>query len=173
MDLNIKEFDSADLLIAAAETEDEIGTVLRIHLAVEKVLVWYLGQRLTTELIPYVKVPREFGGRLSLAAAFGLPLPLVRVIHQINAIRNKLAHGWANMGADQVQELARQVAKLVELDPSFSPLKNRFVELPVKRPGEKIVFGSGGTRLDFLIATMAFYGTAMKWAAIQSDNKKI
>jgi hypothetical protein len=172
MNLNIKEFESADLLIAAAETEDEIGTVLRFHLAVEQVLVWFIGQRRTAEIAPYVKEPREFGGKLSLAAAFGLPLPLVRVIHQINVIRNKLAHGCANLGADQVQELARQVEKLVELDQSFSPLKNRYVELPVKRPDERIVFGSGDTRMDFLIAVMAFYSTAIMWAAAQSGDKK-
>lgn len=173
MDLNIKDFESPGLLIAAAETEDEVGTVLRIHLIVEQVLVWYIGQRRTAEIVPYVKVPREFGGKLSLSAAFGLPLPLVRVIHQINVIRNKLAHGRANLGADQVQELARQVEKLVELDQSFSPLKNRYIELPVKRPGERIVFGSGETRLDFLIAATAFYSTAIMWVAAQSGDKKV
>jgi hypothetical protein len=174
MNLNIKDLESADLIIAAAETEDEVGTVLRIHLAVEQVLVWYIGQRRTTEIAPYVKEPREFGGKLSLAAAFGLPLALVRVIHQINVIRNKLAHGHANLSTDQVQELVRQVEKLVEFDKSFTPLKNRYVELPVKQPGERIVFGSSGARLDFLIAALAFYGSAITWAtAAQSSDKKV
>ncbi|AEF99017.1 hypothetical protein [Methylomonas methanica] len=171
MILNIKKFDKPDLLIAAAETEDEVGTVLRIHLAVEQVLVWYINHKKATELKPYVKEPREFGNKLSLAAAFGLPVAFVRVIHQINNIRNKLAHGDSELSADQVQELARQVDKLVEIDNSFVPLSKRYIELPVKRPGERMVFGVSGTRLDFLIATMAFYGVAMNWAATQVSIK--
>jgi len=167
MILNIKEFNKPDLLTAAAETEDEVGTVLRIHLAIEQILVWFINHKLTKELAPYVKEPREFGNKLSLAAAFGLPLPFVRVVHQVNVIRNRLAHGSSEIAADQVQELTRQVDKLLEIDSSFAPLSKRYLELPVKRPGERMVFGANGSRLDFLIATMAFYGVAMKWAAVQ------
>lgn len=168
MNLNIKEFNKPDLLIAAAETEDEVGTVLRIHLAIEQVLVWFINHRLTTELKPYVKEPREFGNKLSIAAAFGLPLPFVRVVHQINVIRNKLAHGSSELASDQVEELARQVDKLREIDTSFVSVKRRFLELPVKRPGERMAFGAHGQRIDFLIAAMAFYGVAMKWAAVEA-----
>jgi hypothetical protein len=171
MILNIKEFHKPELLIAAAETEDDVGTVLRIHLATEQILVWFINHKRVGGLAPYVKEPREFGNKLSLAAAFGLPLAFVRVIHQINSIRNKLAHGTSRLGADQVQELGRQVEKLVELDHSFTTLSKRYIELPVKRPGEKITFGSGGSRFDFLIATMAFYGAAMKWAAVHVGAK--
>jgi hypothetical protein len=168
MILNIKEFQKPDLLIAAAETEDEVGTVLRIHLAIEQVLVWYIKCKITPEFNLYVKEPRDFGSKLSLATAFGLPLAFVRVIHQINKIRNKLAHGDSELSADQLKELARQVDKLVEIDNSFVPLEKRYIELPVKRPGERMLFGASGTRLDFLIASMAFYGVAMKWAAEQA-----
>lgn len=159
------------MLIAAAETEDDVGSVLRIHLATEQILVWFIDHKLTSELAPYVKAPREFGNKLSLAAAFGLPLPFVRVIHQINSIRNRLAHGTSELGADQVQELGRQVEKLVELDSSFVTLSKRYIELPVKRPGEQMKFGTNGAKFDFLIATMAFYGAAMKWAAVQVGVK--
>ena len=167
MILNIKEFNKPDLLIAAAETEDEVGTVLRIHLAIEQVLVWFINHRLTKELAPYVKEPREFGNKLSIAAVFGLPLPFVRVIHQINVIRNKFAHGSSELAVDQVQELTRQVDKLFEIDSSFVAVSRRFLELPVKRPGERMAFGAHGQRVDFLIAAMAFYGVAMKWAAME------
>jgi hypothetical protein len=170
MILNIKEFDTSSLLIAAAETEDEVGTVLRIHLAVELVLVWYINHKRTIELAPFVKEPREFGGKLSLAAAFGFPLAFVRVIHQLNTIRNKLAHGSAELAADQVQELARQVDKLAEIDSTFLPLKKRFIEFPAKLPGKRMAFGENGIRLDFLMAAMVFYGVAMKWAAVQVNQ---
>lgn len=172
MILNIKELNKPDLIIAAAETEDEIGTVLRLHLAIEQFLVWYIGHRTTTELIPYVKEPREFGNKLTLAAAFGLPLAFVRAIHQINIIRNKLAHGSSVLDADQLQELARQVGKLVEIDSSFVPLNKRYIELPAKRPGERFIFKECGSRIDFLIAAMALYGTAVMWAALQIGAKE-
>ena len=171
MILNIKEFNQPDLLIAAAETEDEVGTVLRIHLAVEQTLVWYLEHRRTDGLEPFVKIPRDFGNKLSLAAAFGLPIGFVRVIHQINVIRNKLAHGNLKLGADQVQELARQVDKLVEIDSCFVPLKSRYLELPVTRPGERMPFGTSEVRLNFLMAAMAFYGAVAQWAHTEISAK--
>lgn len=171
MTLNIKEFDKVDLIIAAAETEDEVGTVLRIHLVVEQVLVWYINHKRTIELAPFVKTPRDFGSKLTLAAALGLPVGFVRVIHQINRIRNDLAHGSSELGVDQVQELARQVDKLMEIDSSFVALSKRYIELPLKRPDERMAFGKSGARLDFLVATMAFYGVVMKWAAEQVGEK--
>lgn len=61
--------------------------------------------------------------------------------------------------------------KLVEIDSSFGTLSRRFIELPIKRPEEKIKFGTAGARYDFLIATMAFYGVAMKWVAVQIGVK--
>lgn len=153
-----------NLLIAAAETDDEIGLVLRIHLLVEKVLIWYIGLRIQGELVGYVKGPREFGGKLSLAAAFGLPVAFVRAIHQVNVIRNQLAHGSSTLMPDQVQQLERQVNRLCEMDANFVPPRKRFVELPQKRPGEQIPFGSGGPSADFFIASLAFLGFAMTWA---------
>lgn len=173
MILNLKEFDNSQLVISAAETEDEIGTVLRMHLVVEQFLAWFIRHRISAELAPYVKEPREFGSKLSLSVAFGLPLALARVIHQINAIRNKLAHGRSALGGDQVDELARQVDKLVEIDAVFAPLARRYVELSAKRPGERMVFGAHGTRVDFLIAAMAFHGVAMKWAAVQIGGEGV
>ena len=170
MDLKIREFDDVNLLISAAETEDEVGTVLRTHLIVEKILVWYIDCRRTGEIGNYVKEPREFGNKLSLAAAFGLPLAFVRVLHQLNIIRNKIAHGQAKLAPDQVQELARQVDRLVEVDQSFEPLSKRYIELPIKRPGERMTFGSGDPRIDFLIAAMTFYSTAITWATSQPSE---
>lgn len=167
MNLKIKEFEDINLLISAAETEDEVGTVLRIHLIAEKFLAWYLRYRSIGEVANYVKEPREFGNKLSLTAAFGLPLAFVRALHQLNIIRNKMVHGHAALPLDQVQEFARQVEKLVEIDQSFEPLSKRYIEIPAKRPGERMTFGSSGTRFDFLIAALALYGTAIMWAESQ------
>ncbi len=83
MNPNPEELISVDTLIAAIETEDELGMVLRLHLVIEHLLNVYLKYMRKGEIAEYVKQPREFGGKLSLAAAFGLPLHLVRVMHPL------------------------------------------------------------------------------------------
>jgi uncharacterized protein YutE (UPF0331/DUF86 family) len=153
----------SNLIILAAESEDEVGTVLRSHLAAEQFLVDYLDQVRVGEIAKYVREPREFAGKLGLAAAFGLPLALVRILHQINGIRNKLAHRASSLDPSDVEELARQVDKLSELSPTFGTVRRRYIELPVKRPGQKIVFGSGEHRLDFMIAALASHGFMRLW----------
>jgi hypothetical protein len=40
VDLDIKELEKFQAIIAAAETDDELGTVPRLHLAVEQLLVF-------------------------------------------------------------------------------------------------------------------------------------
>lgn len=161
---NPEELISVDTLIAAIETEDELGMVLRLHLAIEQLLNVYLKQMRKGEIAEYVKEPREFGGKLSLAAAFGLPLHLVRLMHLINSMRNKLAHHQSfSINANHIAELAKAVNKLSEIDKTFAPVEKRWVEFVVKRPGKKISFGEEGSRIDFLIAVTAFYSFAALW----------
>ncbi len=152
-------------IIAAAETEDEIGTVLRLHLVIEEFLKFYLSRKRIGEIATYTNEPKYFAGKLYLSVAFGLPIPIARVAHQINKIRNNLAHKREGLTINPVdiKELARRVNLLSEIDSSFTPVENQSAELPVKYPGEKIAFGSGGVRTDFLIAVMAYYGFMIRW----------
>jgi len=164
VDLDIKELEKFQTIIAAAETDDELGSVLRLHLAVEQLLVFYIHEKSHGEISKYAKPPRDFGGKLSLATAFGLPIPIARVIYQINIMRNKLAHNPETSIQDgDLKELSRAVNSLSKIDETFTPVDKRYIELPVKRPGERLSFGAGDNRIDFVIAGLSFYTTATQW----------
>ncbi|WP_289282932.1 MULTISPECIES: hypothetical protein [unclassified Methylophaga] len=165
----IADWFDTERIIRAAETEDEIGTVLRMHLAIDQLLEFYLSRQITPDLKPYVKMPPNTGQKLAFAAAFGMPIPFVRAMHEVNGIRNKLAHKVKSLTDDIVAQLARQVDSIKEIDESFTPLAKRYIELPIARPGERITFGSGDVRLDFLISTFALMVAASKWFATELD----
>lgn len=164
VDLNIDDLTkNYDTLYAAVETEDEMGCVLRFHLMVENLLVFYLKQKCQGEVAVYAKVQREFGQKLGLAAAFGLPLPIAAVIHQVNAMRNKLAHGAkAAIDPGDVQQLTRLVNNMSKIDPHLLPPERVTLESPQKNPGKKMKYGTEGPRVDFLIAGLAFWGSATR-----------
>jgi|AntRauTorckE6833_2_1112554.scaffolds.fasta_scaffold01085_4 hypothetical protein len=164
MDITDKELGQSKSLILAAETDDELGTVLRLHLALEHLLDFYLKQKRLGEVASFVREPREFGAKLSLAVAFGFPVIIARVYRQVNIIRNKLAHEpGESIGSGDVQELARKVNGLSEIDPSFTSVERKYVELAKKMPGEKLGFGSSGARIDVLIAIVAAYSFSVQW----------
>lgn len=174
VDLDIKELAKFQTIIAAAETDDELGTVLRLHLAVEQLLVFYIREKSHGEISKYAKSPRDFGGKLSLATAFGLPIPIARAIYQINVIRNKLAHEPdASIQDGDLKELARAVNSLSEIDKNFTPVEKRYIELAVKRSRERLVFGAGGNRIDFVICAFSFYATTMQWIIKDAAYRKL
>ena len=173
VDLEINDLEKFQTIIAAAETDDELGSVLRLHLAVEQLLTFYIKEKSHGEISKYAKLPRDFGGKLSLAAAFGLPLPIARAIYQINVIRNKLAHKPdTSIQSGDIKELSRAVNSLSEIDKNFTPVEKRYIELVVKRPGEQLAFGSEGNRIDFVIAGFAFYAAAMQWLIKDAASRK-
>jgi len=164
VDLDLKNLAKPQTIIAASETEDELGSVLRLHLAVEQLLVFYIKEKSSGEISKYAKLPRDFGGKLSLAAAFGLPLPIVRTIYQLNIIRNKLAHNPdTSIQSGDIKELSRVVNSLSEIDNNFVSVEKCYIELAVRYPGERLSFGAQGNRVDFVIAGVIFYASAMQW----------
>lgn len=173
IDLDIKELESFQTIIGSVETDDELGSVLRLHLAVEQLLVFYIKEKSQGEVSKYAKAPRDFGGKLSLATAFGLPISIARSIYQINVMRNKLAHHHDNLiNAGDLKELSRAVNSLSEIDRSFTPIEKRYIELPAKRPGERLAFGAEGNRIDFVIAGLSFYATATRWLIKDAASRR-
>lgn len=151
--------------IRAMETEDEVGAVLRAHLALERLLDHYLEQRLTKELRPFIQVSERtpFGQKLAFAAAFGMPLPFLRAAHKVNDIRNKTAHKDQPLSKEQVDQLASHVDGIGEIDESYIPIHQRYLELPVVRPGKRMTFGSDAIQLDFLMAAFSLVGSMTLW----------
>lgn len=161
-DLAVEKVLESKIISDAAETEDELGCVLRFHLMLESLLAFYLEEKCQGEVGKYAKPPRDFGQKLGMAAAFGIPMQMAAVIQQVNNIRNKLAHGRSpQLDNGDVKQLTRLVNSMSSIDPEFTPLEKRYIEFAVKRPGEKIIFGKEGLRIDFVIACLAFWGTAL------------
>lgn len=162
VDLAVEKVSDVNIIIAAAETEDELGCVLRFHLMLESLLSFYLDEKCQGELGKYAKPPRDFGQKLGMAAAFGIPMQVAAVIYQVNNMRNKLAHGHSpRLDKGDVQQLARLVNLMSAIDPEFTPLEDRYIKLPVKRPGKRITFGTEELQIDFVMACIAFWGTAL------------
>ena len=174
IDLAVEKVTDVKNIIAAAETEDEMGCVLRFHLMLESLLLFYLEEKCQGEVGKYAKPPRDFGQKLGMATAFGMPLQIAAVIHQINNMRNKLAHGHSpGIDKGDVKQLARLVNLMSAIDPKFAPLEKRYIELAVARPCEKIFFGKESLRIDFVIAFLAFWGTALLALTQDASQSKL
>lgn len=150
-------------LVRAAETEDEVGTVLRIHLAMDQILNHFIRQCINNDLKPYIEKPRYTGQRITLSAAFGLPLPFIGAAYEINKIRNDIAHEDLEFTSGAIRQFTLKVDRLVNVDRQFTPLAGRYIELPATHPGRKFIFGKNGARLDFLIASFAFLDVLARW----------
>jgi hypothetical protein len=161
IDLDLRNVLNAGTIIAAAETDDEIGCVLRLHLQVEQLLLVYLSMKLKAPISEYIQEPKTFSGKLALAVAFGFPLPFAAVARQVNKMRNELAHQDKSLDERQVKLLGQTVDKLSSMVPDFEPMKKRHIELTMKAPGEVITFGTGNLRIDFVLAVMAFLEAAV------------
>ncbi|BEH23809.1 hypothetical protein [Burkholderia pseudomallei] len=157
-----------EVMILAAETDDDIGCILRLHLQIEQLLDFYLGVTRKGEIAEFVRQPRDFSGKLSIAVALGLPIVFARVAKQVNAIRNRLAHEHkADISADAVKLLGKAVNEMQTLIPELIPVERHYIELPRKRPNEKYSYGRGEVRLDFVLAVMAFLRAAVPWLVTQ------
>lgn len=174
IDINVEELANTEILIAAAETEDEMGCVLRFHLMLERLLAFYLREKCKGEIAIYAKPPRDFGQKLGLATAFGLPLQIAAVIHHVNGMRNKLAHGSKSaIDKGDIQQLSRLVNLLSAIDPEFHPVEKRYIIIYSKNPDEKIKYGTGEPRIDFLIASLAFWTVSTKALVMEAALNKV
>ncbi|AKM04472.1 hypothetical protein [Burkholderia pyrrocinia] len=174
VDFDIGTLLDPDIIVLAAETEDDIGCILRLHLQVEQLLDFYLGVTRKGGIAEFVKQPRDFGGKLSIAVALGLPIVFARVAKQVNAIRNRLAHDHkAAISPDAVKLLGKAVNEVRTLIPDLLPVERHYIELLQKRPNERYVYGQGECRLDFVLAVTAFLGAAVPWLSGQFAPQRI
>lgn len=163
----------ATRMIALAESDDENGTVLRAHLLTEGILVDYISYKRVSEIKPYVRMPRDFSGKLSLSVAFGLPPRFAAVAHQLNVIRNGMAHGEDEaLRPDQLEELTRKVRALAEPDSLAVTLERQFLQMPLKGSGEPLLFGKHGSKVDFVIAFGEFYRRSWLWLVAEMGIRK-
>ncbi|MNU43064.1 hypothetical protein D3C71_318400 [compost metagenome] len=160
------------VFLRAAETDDELGTVLRLHLLVETFLETARDVLLQPELKRFAPEPRNFADKLGYAAVSGLPIPLAEVMHHLGKMRNKLAHrDESGIDMGDMQQLARLINLLLPLDPNpedWRPIEKGFLELPQKFPGKRWLFGGGDLRVDFVICFSRFWFIAMAWLFVRA-----
>lgn len=154
----------AEVMLEASVTEDLVGAVLRIHLVTEEILNWFLQKRIGADQAAYVKMPRNFVDKLGLAVAFDLPLELAAVMHQVNVIRNKIAHRMnASIGHGDMAQLTRVVDNLRVLNPQNLPLAERSLHRFDGPDKVSVKFGHGNVRVDFLLAFGSFWWVTLQW----------
>ncbi|MDH0092778.1 hypothetical protein N7373_15100 [Achromobacter mucicolens] len=174
-DLDLGKLDlNYDTFLRAAETDDELGTVLRLHLLLETYLEVARDALLQPEVKRFVGEPRNFGDKLGYAAVAGLPVPLAAVMHHVGKMRNKLAHrDESGIDAGDIKQLARLVNQLQPLTSNpdvWKPIEQGFLELPKKFPGKRWTFGGGDLRADFVMCFGKLWSVAMAWLIRAAAN---
>lgn len=161
IEVDIKFIVNPEMIIAAMETADELGCVLRVHLVYESLLEFYLDQKVVGDVTVYLRKPREYGAKVGLSVAFGLPLSFAAVFKHLNDLRNKLAHGKQSAVRNgDVKGLVRLVNHVLEEQHASEPkVEQRFLALQNDGMQQR-AFGSAGDMLDFRIAAMSFWQLA-------------
>lgn len=144
IDLGVSELLSPEKMIAACETEGELGCVLRIHLAFERLVEFYIEHSASPEQIKFIEKTNEFGEKLKRAVLLGLPLSVAEVGKQLGQIRNKVAHEQNPINRHRLDNLIVLVDRMLLDSPSPQPVAKRKLQLFVKKPEEVIVLGSHG-----------------------------
>lgn len=149
--IEVESLAGLDQFVAAVETDDVLGMVLRAQLQVEQQIELFLVANVADDMWAVAgSLPQNFDQKVKLAAALGLPKELCFAVSSLNQIRNKFAHrpGWALSKADvdnlvQKYEAARAIA-----GPGVHEVRKFYIQVP-SRGGEKIDFGTKGPEWDF------------------------
>jgi hypothetical protein len=157
-----------NVLIACAETEDEVGCVLRLHFLLESLLNFYLERAISKEQWTYVNKwigPRSpFAQKLAFAIAYKFPVAYASAFREVNTIRNALAHQSSSaLSQDKVDQLGRMVNRAAEVNTNFVPLGKRYISIAKLHGDRKVGYRKEGPRMDFLIAGFVFCGEAASW----------
>ncbi|EGH42368.1 MULTISPECIES: hypothetical protein [Pseudomonas syringae group] len=161
IDLDVSELVVVDHMVVAFETDDEIGCVLRLHLAFERLVEFYIKHSASPEQIKFIEKTNEFSEKLKRAVLLGIPLNIAEVGKQLGKIRNKVAHEQKPINRHQLENLIVLVDRMLLGSPSYEPLSKRKLQLFSKKTGEVIVLGSHGDVYDFIITAGAAYHGAM------------
>lgn len=154
--------------ISAAETEDELGCVLRMHLCLERFLDEFIEKNIPEEDKKFHLKRQTFAGKLSLTVAYGLAKPIAECIYIINRIRNDFAHksGIMLKGEDN-ERLANFVDEItIPFIPSDPSVRTSWIELCATRPGEKMGYGKCGPRIDFVLLCSALLKKSSGWLVV-------
>nr|WP_147310377.1 hypothetical protein [Cupriavidus taiwanensis] len=160
MDRVSKNLSNPEVIIKGAETDDEIGTVLRMHLLIESVIRFYVTHHPSR---PSVKDNFTFFKLANMARAIGMPAEVIETALQINKIRNRLAHDInAKMSSEELEELAMRFDSIGAVFGNWVPLKRRYVDIASLGKG-KLTYGSESLRVDYFLICSQLYRELFMW----------
>lgn len=157
-------------LVAALETEDVLGAVLRAQLQVEQQIELFLLANVADDMWDVAgSLPQNFHQKVTLAAALGFPKELCFAATALNQIRNKFAHkaGWALSQADIDNLVDKYEAARAAVDQEFYEMRKSSIQLH-SRGGKIIGFGTNGPEWDFKMVSGGIVSLIVKYLVMQN-----
>ncbi|WP_434729011.1 hypothetical protein [Pseudomonas soli] len=156
LDLDLDGLLDFQTLIQACETEDEVGCVLRLHLAFERMIDFYISKAANPEMLSFAEKEKEFSRKVERAVFLGLPLTIANVARHVGQIRNKVAHELKPINRHKLDHLIKVIDEnLICCLDGEKKLSDYKIELVGKSPDEVVRLGTHGDRYDFIVAVAA------------------
>ncbi len=168
--IEVESLAGLEQLVAAFETEDVLGTVLRAQLQVEQEIELFLVANVADDIWDVTdSLPQHFHQKVTLAAALGLPKELCSAALALNQIRNKFAHkaGWVLKQADIDNLVGKYDAARAAVDPESYDMHKSSIQLH-SLGGEKIDFGTKGPEWDFKMVSGGIASMILKYLVAQN-----
>lgn len=152
---------NSETIIEAVETEDELGTILRLHMYLETMLSLYLSEMLSDEEGGFIGKIQMFANKLNFAVACHLPIPYAHVFNKVNEIRNKSAHRINHsLNPAEVKELAKLVNGLSVLNNELKPVETQYIGITKFGENHKAMYGEN-LRFDFIMCCLTLHKEVM------------
>lgn len=168
--IEIESLAGLEHLVAALETEDVLGAVLRAQLQVEQQIELFLVANVADDMWEVVdSLPQNFSQKVALAAALGFPKELCFAATALNQIRNKFAHkaGWALKQADIDNLVDKYEAARAAVHPASYEMRKSSIQVH-SRGGERIDFGTKGPEWDFKMVSGGIVSLIVKYLVMQN-----
>jgi hypothetical protein len=148
-------------IIEAVETEDELGTILRLHMYLETMLSLYLSEMLSDEETAFIGKMQMFSNKLNFAVSCHLPIPYAEVFSKVNEIRNKSAHRINHsLNPAEVKELAKLVNGLSAFNMELKPIETQYIGIAKFGEDHKAKYGEN-VRFDFIMCCLTLHKEVM------------
>lgn len=148
-----------DRILKLVNVNDDIATVLRLHLVIENILeLWVAKATQHSEILTYGRF--SFSHKLALAEGSGLPKDLAKAYGHINKIRNQIAHAKTEeLSESQVESMAAltdNVRTQIKESDSLKVKKSHFCVGGTLPSGEDVTqqleYAASSNRIKLIIA---------------------
>lgn len=154
LDLDLNGFLDFQTLVQACETEDEVGCVLRFHLAFEQMIEFYILNAANPEMLSFAE--KYLSRKVERAAFLGLLLTITNVARHVGRIRNKMAHKLKPINRQKIDHLIEVIDEnLICCLGGGNKLSDYKIELVGKSRVEVVQLDTHRDRFDSIVAVAA------------------